>query len=106
MKTIISRLSIDYDIQSNVSLPNIEGKKAVSDILQKEKINLDLKIYKKDLFDIIVPFQKRTDILINGFKYYNTTTQKQETIELYDLHYHLKSFGFTWEHSPWHLSKK
>ena len=71
---VISGVSIDQDIQSNVSLPNIEGKKALSDILrtyalEKEKFKLDLKIYKEDWFDITVPFQKRTDVLINGFEY-------------------------------------
>ena len=100
----ISGLPIDQDIQSNVSLPNIEGKKALSDILrtyaqEKEKFKLDLKIYKEDWFSIAVPFQKRTDVLINGFEYYDTTTQKQETIEFYDYYYHLKNFGFTWEHA-------
>ena len=41
----ISRLPIDQDIQSNVSLPNIEGKKALSDILRTyalKKKNLNL----------------------------------------------------------------
>ena len=41
-----------------------------------------------------ITFQKRTDVLINGFQYYDTTTQKQETIEFYEYHYHLKNFGF------------
>ena len=47
-----------------------------------------------------MPFVKRTDVLINGFKYYDTITQKQETIEYYNYYNHLKRFGFTWEHSP------
>ena len=77
----ISGPSIDQDTASNVSLPNEEGKKALSDILrmfveEKNKFHLDLKIYKEDYFDITVPFVKRTDVLINGFKYYDTTTQK------------------------------
>ena len=45
------------------------------------------------------PSKKKTDVLINGFQYYDTTTQKQETIEFYDYYYHLKNFGFTWEHA-------
>ena len=107
----ISGLSIDQDTQSNVSLPNVEEKKALSDILrtyaeEKNKFNLDLKIYKENYFDINVPFQKRTDVLINGFQYYDTTTQKQETIELYDCYHQLKNFGFTWEHAPLELSMK
>ena len=69
----ISGLSIDQDTQSNVSLPNVEGKKALSDILrtyaeEKNKFNLDLKIYQENYFDINVPFQKRTDVLINRFQ--------------------------------------
>ena len=40
------------------------------------------------------------DVLINGFKYYDITTQKEETIEFYNYHDHLKNFGFMWEHSP------
>ena len=44
-------------------------------------------------------FVKRTDVLNNGFKYYDTITQKEETIEFYNYYNHLKKFGFTWEHS-------
>ena len=100
----ISGLPIDQDIQSNASLLNIEGKKALSDILrtygqEKEKFKLVLKVYNEDWFNITVPFQKRTDVLINGFEYYDTTTQKQETTEFYDYYYHLEIFGFTWEHA-------
>ena len=46
-----------------------------------------------------MPFLKRTDVLINGFKYYDTITQKEEAIEFYNYYDHLKNFGFTWEHS-------
>ena len=78
----ISGLSID---QSNVSLLNAERKKSLSDILrtyteEKNKFNLDLKIFKENYFDINVPFQKRTNVLISRFQYYDTTIQKQETI--------------------------
>ena len=57
----ISWLSIDQDLKSKVSLPNIEGRKALSDILrvyaeEKKSFNLDLKIYKEGYFEIIVPF--------------------------------------------------
>ena len=97
-------LSIDQDTKSNVSLPNVEGKKAHSDILrtfveEKNKFKLDLKILKENYFDINVPFQKRINVLINGFQYYDKTTQKQETIEFYDYYHRLKNFGFTWEHA-------
>ena len=33
------------------------------------------------------------DVLINGFQYYDTATQKQETIEFYDYCYDLKNVG-------------
>ena len=87
----ISGLSIDQDTQPNVSLPNIEGKKALSDILrinakEKNKFMVDLKVYKENVFDVNAPFQKRADVLINGFQYYDTTIQKQETIEFYDYY--------------------
>ena len=54
--------SIDQDTQPNVSLSNIEGKKALTDILrtyaeEKNIFNLDLKIYKENYFDINVHFQ-------------------------------------------------
>ena len=62
-----------------------------------------MKVYKESYFDINVPFQKRTGVLINGFQYCEATTQKQETIEFYDYYYHLKSFGFMWEHAPLEL---
>ena len=95
----ISGISIDQDLKSIVSLPNIEGRKALSDILKvyaevKKIIYLDLKIYKEGYFDIIVPFKKRTEVLVSSFQYYDTTTQKQETIEFYNYYYHLKNFGF------------
>ena len=102
----VSGLSIDQDTASNVSLPNVEGKKALSDILrvyveEKNKFNPDLKIYKEDYFDItVLPFVKRTKVLINGFKYYDTTTQKEETIEFYNYYNRVKNFGFTSEHLP------
>ena len=62
-----------------------------------------MKVYKENYFDINVPFQKGTDVLINGFQYYDTTTRKQGTINFYEYYYHLKNFGFMWEHAPLEL---
>ena len=62
-----------------------------------------MKVYKENYFNINVPLQKGTDVLINGFQYYDTTIQQQETIEFYDYYYHLKNFGFMWEHAPLEL---
>ena len=53
-----------------------------------------MKLYKEHYFDINVPFQKRTDVLINRFQYCDTTTQKQETTQFYNYYHHLKNFGF------------
>ena len=66
----INGLSLDQGTASNVSLPNIEGKETLSDILktyveEKNKFNLDLKTYKEDYFDITVSYVKRTDVLID-----------------------------------------
>ena len=101
----ISGLSLDQDTASNIFLPNVEGKKALSDILrtyveEKYKFNLDLKSQKEYYFGINVPFVKRMAVLINGFKYYDTTTHKEETINFYNYYDHLKNFGCTCEHSP------
>ena len=63
---------------------------------KKKKVNLDLKIYNEDLLDVSIPFKRRTDVLVNGFQYYDTVTQKQETIEFHDYYDHVKRFGFTW----------
>ena len=105
----ISGLSIDPNIQTSVLLLNVKAKKALRDILrtyveEKNKFNLDLNVYKKDYFDITVPFVKRTDALINGFKYYDTTTQKEQTIEFYDCYDQLKKFWFYVGHSPLELA--
>ena len=91
----ISGLSIDQDDQSNIFFPNIVGKK--SDVLrtyaqEKEKFSLDLRIYKEDWFGITVPLQKRMDVLIYGFKYYDTTMPKQETIDFTTIITTLKLF--------------
>ena len=66
----INGLSLDQGTASNVSLPNIEGKETLSDILktyveEKNKFNLDLKTYKEDYFDMTVSYVKRTDVLID-----------------------------------------
>ena len=48
---------------------------------KKKKCNFDLKICNESLFDVTVPF-KRIDVLINGFQYYDTNTQKQDREKL------------------------
>ena len=71
---------------------------------KKKKVNLDLKIYNEDLLDVSIPFKRRTDVLVNIIiRYYDTVTQKQETIEFHDYYDHVKRFGFTWEYAPMKL---
>ena len=41
--------------------------------------------------------QKRSDVAVKSFKYYDTTTKKQETVEFYDYFYHSERFSFEWE---------
>ena len=48
---------------------------------KKKKFNFDLKICNESLLDVTVPF-KRVDVLINGFQYYDTNTQKQDREKL------------------------
>ena len=107
-KYVISRLSINQDTTLYVSLPNIEGQKALSNILrtyseEKIKLNLDLRIYREGNFDVTAPFKKRTDVLINGFKYYDTTTKNQETIEFCTTFITLKILASHVAMAPWIL---
>ena len=58
-------LSIDQDRKPDVSLPNAEGKKALSDILRtyaiekKKERKFSFKGYKENYFDINIIFKKR-----------------------------------------------
>ena len=56
-------------------------------------------MYREGNFDLTIPFKKGTDVSVNGFQHYKTTTKKQETIEFYDYFYHRQNFGFTWSYS-------
>ena len=106
-----SGLSINQEIDNKefVPLPNTDAEHQLSDIMrpyskEKEKFNLTLRMYTKESFDITIP--KRTDILLNGFQYYDTTTKKLETIAFYDYFYHLDKFGFEWNHDRSRYSVK
>ena len=63
----------------------------------EKKSNLNCHFYKRELFDITIPFKTRTDILTARYTCFDTTTNKNETIEFYDYYDHLKNFGFKWE---------
>ena len=85
--TQITGLSINQDTTSHVHLSNIEGQKALSDILRtyseaKSKLNLDLRIYIERNFDITVLFKKKPDVLVNGFQYYDTTTKNKKQFSI------------------------
>lgn len=91
--------SVDCQLTKMINLifsfPILKERK--SDVLrtyaqEKEKFSLDLRIYKEDWFSITVPLQKRMDILIYGFKYYDTTMPKQETIDFTTIITTLKIF--------------
>ena len=82
----ISGLAINQEVNSDfVPLRNIDAWNALRDLIriyskEKDNFKLDLRIYNEESFDATIPFKKRTNILINGFQYYDTTTKKQETI--------------------------
>lgn len=91
--------SVDCQLTKMINLifsfPILKERK--SDVLrtyaqEKEKFSLDLRIYKEDWFSITVPLQKRMDVLIYGFKYYDTTMPKQETIDFTTIITTLKIF--------------
>ena len=101
----ISGLSVNQEIDNKefFPLPNTDAEHQLSELMrayskEKEKFNLNLSMYIEESFDIIIPFQKRKDVLVNGFQYYDTTTKKQETIQFYDYFYHQEKFGFEWNH--------
>ena len=97
----ISGLSMNQNIDENVPLSNIEGKKALSDMLRTyAEENKKVWLRSKNNFDVAVPFVKKNDVLVNGFKYYDRTTQKEETSEFYSYYDHLKNCGFNWEYKP------
>ena len=81
----ISGLLINQNIDANISLPNVEEKKVLSDILrtyaeEKKKFNLNLKICNENLLEVTVPFRKRKDVLIYGFQYYNKPRKNKKPL--------------------------
>ena len=81
----ISGLSVNQEIDNKefFPLPNTDAEHQLSELMrayskEKEKFNLNLRMCSKESFDIIIPFQERTDILINGFQYFERFTIKQQ----------------------------
>ena len=72
----ISGLAINQEVNSDfVPLPNVDAQNALSDFIrtcskEKENFKLDLRTYNEESFDVTIPFKKRTEVLINGFQYY------------------------------------
>ena len=99
---MVTTLSINQKAEADVIIPDLNARNSLSDEIssneeERKKFNLDCHFYKKDLFDVTIPFKERSDILMTGNTYFDTTTNKIETIEFYDYYNHLKDFGFTWE---------
>lgn len=63
-----------------------------------KEFNLNLKVYGKNNFDIIMPFIKKNNVLVKKFKYYDKITQKEETIEICNYYNPLKNCSFTLVH--------
>ena len=99
---IVTGLSINQKAETDVIIPELYGRHSLSNVIrsyeeERKKINLDCHFYKKDLFDLNSLFKKRSDVLTTDYTYFNTTTNKIETIECYDYYNRLKDFGFKWE---------
>ena len=80
----------------------MDTQSSLSDLIRnyvkkKEEPNLTLKIYDEEAFETIILFKKRSDVAVKTFKYYDTTTKKQETVDFYYCFDHLERFGFEWE---------
>ena len=93
-------LSINQKAENDVIISNLNA--SLSDLIrsykkERKKFNLDCHLYIKDLSDITTPFKKRSDVLTTSYSYFDTTTNKNETIEFYNYYNHLKNFGFNWE---------
>ena len=101
-KYIVTGLSINQKTDTDVIIPDLNARNSLSDMLRSyeeewKKSNLNCHFYKRELFDITIPFKTRTDILTARYTCFDTTTNKNETIEFYDYYDHLKNFGFKWE---------
>ena len=99
----VTGLSINQEVESDlVPVADLDAQNALSGLIRnyvkkKEEPNLTLKIYNEEAFETTIPFKNRSDVAVKSFKYYDTTTKKQETIDFYDYFDHLERFGFEWE---------
>ena len=66
-----------------------------------EEPYLTLSISNSETKTLLIPFVKKDESNLPKIKltYFNTSTNKNENILVYDYYEHLKRFGFTWEHN-------
>ena len=96
---MVTGLPVSQKAETDVIIPDLNARHSLNDTKrsyeeERKTFNLDCHFYKKDLFDITVPFKK---VLTAGYTYFDTTTNKTETIKIYDYYNHIKDFGFKWE---------
>ena len=80
-KYMVTGLSINQKADTDVIIPDLNARKSLSGMIrsykkERKKINLDCHFYQKDLFDITIPFKKRSDVFTTGPTYFDTTTKK------------------------------
>ena len=96
---MVTGLPVSQKAETDVIIPDLSARHSLNDMIrsyeeERKTFNLDCHFHKKGLFDITVPFEK---VLTTGYTYFDTTTNKIETIEFYDYYNHIKDFGFKWE---------
>lgn len=96
---MITGLSINQRIDSNVIIPDHDARNSLNDMIttyekEKQVFYLTCKIYKEGVFKYENPFQKRSNILVTGYQYFDTTINKNKTIEFYNYFDHLENFSF------------
>ena len=95
---MVTGLSINQKAEANVIIPDLNARHSLSNITrsyekERKKFKLDCHFYKKNYL-IQLSFLK---VLTAGYTYFDTTTNKTETIKFSDYYNHLKDFGFKWE---------
>ena len=93
---MVTGLPVSQKAETDVIIPDLNARHSLNDMIrsyeeERKTFNLDCHFHKKDLSDITVPFEK---VLRTGYTYFDTTTNKIETIEFYDYYNHIKDFGF------------
>ena len=101
---MVTDLPINQKAEADVIIPDLNARHSLSDMIrsyekERKKSNLDRHFYKKYLFDITIPFRKRSDLITTGYTYFDTTTDKNEKMEFFDYYNHLRDFGFKWENN-------